>query len=101
MATASRPAASERPAASCAEPGTEASYASTSSGTTSGQKVPRGLISALRKLDAYAGRIPLDQPNPAMNNMFIIEPAMSVRSMANLFATHPPTEKRIEALSNL
>src|SRR5262249_36946045 len=28
---------------------------------------PRPLISALQKLDAYAGRIPLNQPNPAMN----------------------------------
>jgi heat shock protein HtpX len=62
---------------------------------------PRGLISALQKLDAYAGRIPLDAPNPAMNNMFIIEPAMSVRSLANMFATHPPTEKRIAALAEL
>jgi heat shock protein HtpX len=61
----------------------------------------RGLINALRKLDAYAGRIPLDQPNPAMNNMFIIEPAMSMRSMVNLFATHPPTEKRIAALESI
>ena len=62
---------------------------------------PRGLMSALHKLEVYAGRVPLDQPNPAMNNMFIIEPAMSMRGMVNLFATHPPTEKRIEALSRL
>ena len=32
---------------SCAEFGTEASYASTRAGTTWGQKVPRGLISAM------------------------------------------------------
>jgi heat shock protein HtpX len=62
---------------------------------------PRGLMSALHKLEVYAGRIPLDQPNPAMNNMFIIEPAMSMRGMSNLFATHPPTEKRIEALARI
>ena len=35
---------------------------------------PHGLVSALRKLEAYAKRIPLQNPNPAMNNMFIIEP---------------------------
>jgi heat shock protein HtpX len=62
---------------------------------------PRGLMSALHKLEVYAGRIPLDQPNPAMNNMFIIEPAMSMRGMVNMFATHPPTEKRIAALAQL
>jgi heat shock protein HtpX len=62
---------------------------------------PRGLMSALHKLEVYSGRIPLDQPNPAMNNMFIIEPAMSARNLVNMFATHPPTEKRIAALAQL
>jgi heat shock protein HtpX len=62
---------------------------------------PRGLMSALHKLEVYAGRIPLDQPNPAMNNMFIIEPAMSMRGMVSMFATHPPTERRIAALAQL
>jgi heat shock protein HtpX len=61
---------------------------------------PRGLISALQKLEAYSKRIPLMQPNPAMNNMFIIEPMMG-RTIMNMFATHPPTEKRVEALSRL
>ncbi|MFO0830056.1 MAG: M48 family metalloprotease [Phycisphaerales bacterium] len=59
---------------------------------------PDGLISALAKLDAYAKRIPLDQPNPAMNNMFIIEPFSSAESLTNLFASHPPTAARIRAL---
>ena len=57
-----------------------------------------GLISALQKLERQAGRVPLDQPNPAMNNLFIIEPMMSARTLTNLFATHPPTEKRIQSL---
>ena len=57
-----------------------------------------GLISALRKLEMQAGRVPLDQPNPAMNNLFIIEPLMLSKSITNLFATHPPTEKRIASL---
>ena len=58
---------------------------------------PHGLASALRKLEAYAKRIPLDQPNPAMNNLFIVEPFIG-RTLTNLFASHPPTEARIAAL---
>lgn len=58
---------------------------------------PRGLQSALRKLESYSRRIPLDQPNPAMNNMFIIEPMVGSK-ITSLFATHPPTETRIRAL---
>jgi heat shock protein HtpX len=58
---------------------------------------PRGLISALQKLEAYSQRVPMDNPNPAQNSMFIVEPFMG-RSLMNLFATHPPMEKRIAAL---
>lgn len=58
---------------------------------------PDGLASALRKLEHYAKGIPMDNPNPAMNNMFIVEPFMGA-TLTNLFATHPPTEKRIAAL---
>ncbi len=59
---------------------------------------PTGLMSALSKLDAYSRRIPLEQPNPAQNNLFIIEPLAGNRTLVNLFATHPPTERRIEEL---
>ena len=59
---------------------------------------PNGLAHALRKLESYAGRIPLRNPNPAMNNMFIVEPLLGAKSLGNLFASHPPTEKRIAAL---
>ena len=58
---------------------------------------PDGLISALRKLEAYSKRIPLEQPNPAQNNLFIVEP-FSADAATRLFATHPPTAKRIAAL---
>lgn len=61
---------------------------------------PNGLIGALAKLEAYAKRIPLVQPNPAMNNLFIIEP-FAGNQVIRLFATHPPTEARIEALRAL
>ncbi len=57
-----------------------------------------GLITALQKLEMQAGRVPLEQPNPAMNNLFIIEPLMLSKSITGLFATHPPTEKRIASL---
>lgn len=59
---------------------------------------PNGLISALRKLETYSKQIPLIQPNPAQNNLFIIEPFGGASSLMNLFASHPPTEKRIAAL---
>jgi len=58
---------------------------------------PNGLINALRKLEHMARRIPLHNPNPAMNNMFIVEPFVG-RTLTELFASHPPTEKRIRAL---
>jgi heat shock protein HtpX len=58
---------------------------------------PDGLASALRKLETVANRVPLHNPNPAMNNLFIVEPLMG-KSLANLFATHPPTDERIAAL---
>lgn len=65
----------------------------------------RGLMSALSKLDTYSRRVPLNQPNPAMNNLFIMEPlASNLRSgnpLTRLFATHPPTEKRLAALARL
>jgi heat shock protein HtpX len=61
---------------------------------------PAGLMSALAKLDAYSRRIPLVQPNPAQNNLFIVEP-FSGSTIGRLFATHPPTEKRIEALRRM
>ncbi len=61
---------------------------------------PHGLASALGKLDALSKRIPLVQPNPAQNNLFIIEPLCG-RTLMNLFATHPPTEARIRELKQL
>lgn len=62
---------------------------------------PDGLAGALGKLDAMSRRIPLKQPNPAQNNLFIVEPLAGGRTLVNLFATHPPTEQRIAALRRL
>jgi heat shock protein HtpX len=57
---------------------------------------PTGLISGLRKLEAWSKRIPMDV-NPATSHMFIIKP-FSGSSLANLFSTHPSTEDRIAKL---
>ena len=57
---------------------------------------PYGLADALRKIDAAARRVPLDA-NPATAHMFIMKP-FTVRGIAGLFSTHPPTEQRIERL---
>jgi heat shock protein HtpX len=61
---------------------------------------PYALASALRKIDAYARRIPL-QANPSTAHLFIIQPFLGVNAgmFANLFSTHPPIEKRIERLT--
>lgn len=59
-----------------------------------------GLASALGKLDAMARKVPLYQPNPAQNNLFIVEPFCG-KALTSLFATHPPVEKRIRALGAL
>ena len=57
---------------------------------------PMGLVSALRKLEAYGKRVPLDA-SPATAHMFIMKP-FSVSGFFSLFSTHPPTESRVEAL---
>lgn len=62
---------------------------------------PNGLISALQKLEVMAGRVPLHNPNPAMNNLFIVEPLTGGRTLMSLFASHPATEKRIIALRRM
>ena len=60
---------------------------------------PNGLMSALRKIEMAARRVPLDA-NPATAHMFIIKP-FSGAGMLSLFSTHPPTEQRIQALMQL
>jgi heat shock protein HtpX len=57
---------------------------------------PRGLVSALAKIEAASKVVPLDA-NPATAHMFIIKP-FSGAGLLGLFSTHPPTEKRIQAL---
>jgi heat shock protein HtpX len=55
---------------------------------------PMALATALEKLHIAAERVPMDV-NPAMNSMFITEPRNLVRSIGNLFQTHPPLQARL------
>jgi heat shock protein HtpX len=57
---------------------------------------PFGMISALKKLEYYSKRIPMDA-SPSTAHMFIIKP-FSGQSMMRLFSTHPDTEQRIARL---
>jgi heat shock protein HtpX len=57
---------------------------------------PRGLVSALQKIEAASRVVPMDA-NPATAHMFIIKP-FSAAGLMGLFSTHPPTKDRIEAL---
>src|ERR1700748_3696744 len=58
---------------------------------------PYALASALQKLDAYSRRLPMPA-SPSTAHLFIVQPLLSGRDFASLFATHPPIPKRIERL---
>jgi len=63
---------------------------------------PRALISALAKI---SGRMDLIDPEYKKEleglNAFFIIPAISGETIASLFSTHPPVEKRIERLRKI
>lgn len=63
---------------------------------------PLALAGALRRLEAYAHRIPMDV-NPAAAQLAIINPLSGNRGlgMMRLFSTHPSTEERIARLQAL
>ena len=58
---------------------------------------PYALASALKKLDAYSRRIPL-QASPSTAHLFIVQPFLGM-NFGSLFSTHPPIAKRIERLT--
>ena len=60
---------------------------------------PYGLIDALRKIESASKQLPLDA-NPATAHLFIVKP-FSAGGVLGLFSTHPPTERRIQALMDL
>ena len=59
---------------------------------------PYALANALRKLDGYSKRIPM-QASPSTAHLFIVAPLLGGMNFANLFSTHPPIAKRIERLT--
>jgi heat shock protein HtpX len=63
---------------------------------------PRALAGALRRIEGYAERAPM-QVNPAAAHMYIINPLGGDRlqSLAALFRTHPLTEDRVARLETL
>jgi heat shock protein HtpX len=54
------------------------------------------MIRALKKLEYYAKRIPMEA-SPATAHMFIIKP-FGGGGLMSLFSTHPSTEQRIARL---
>lgn len=60
---------------------------------------PRGLASALRKISSYVSRRPMKGPS-ATSHLFIVNPFRG-DWFTNLFATHPPIEKRVEKLEEM
>ena len=63
---------------------------------------PQGLGNALRRMDVYARRIPMEV-NPAAAQLAIVNPLARRRGMGilGLFSTHPPTEERVARLEAL
>jgi heat shock protein HtpX len=62
---------------------------------------PFGLMSALEKLGAYNQRIPTTAIAPSTSALCIVKPMFGGGSLSSLFSTHPPLEKRIEALREM
>lgn len=60
---------------------------------------PYGLASALKKLDSAAQRYHMPA-SPQTAHLFIVNPLRG-NLMANIFSTHPPTEKRIQRLESM
>jgi len=61
---------------------------------------PLALASALRKIHAVAGRVPLEGANPATAHLCIVNP-LTAGGLVHLFSTHPPVERRIEILERI
>ena len=62
---------------------------------------PYGLISALQKLGAYNQRIPTTSLSPSTSALCIVKPLFGLGGVSSLFSTHPPLEKRIQALREM
>lgn len=63
-------------------------------------RYPEGLAQALTKISANSQRLRF--ANRATASLYINDPfTMAGQKVAGLFATHPPIEKRVEALNNM
>jgi heat shock protein HtpX len=62
-------------------------------------RYPEGLAKALEKIATY--NQPMKNAHTATAHLFIANPFGSKASIGNLFATHPPVEKRITALRSM
>jgi heat shock protein HtpX len=60
---------------------------------------PYPLIGALRKLDAWSHRLPMEA-TPATQHLYIMKP-LAGGAMMRLFSTHPSTEDRIKRLEQM
>jgi heat shock protein HtpX len=60
-----------------------------------------GLMSALQKLGSYNQRIPTTSISPSTSSLCIVKPLFGGGGVASLFSTHPPLEKRIQALREM
>lgn len=59
-------------------------------------RYPEGLANALRKIGEY--KKPLRRQSNAIAHIYLADPSGGKASLSNLFATHPPIAKRIQAL---
>ena len=62
---------------------------------------PSALSSALMKISGQMQRIPTQDARTSEMAAFYIFPPGAKSALGNLFATHPPMEKRIDALTRL
>lgn len=61
---------------------------------------PLALASALRKLEAAAQQIPMNNANEATAHMFIVNPLKGM-GLQGLFSTHPPVAERVRRLEEM
>ena len=61
---------------------------------------PMSLANALRKLEGWSSRVPMEAATPATAHLFIVNPLHGA-GLVKLFSTHPPTEERIARLEAL
>ena len=61
---------------------------------------PLALASALRKLQRGSEAVPSQIAQPAFSHLYIVNP-LSGQTLAGLFSTHPPLEKRIQRLEEM